>query len=946
MPALTLLLVASLQNPIVLPPRQAPPRATQQEPSHHFEQDVAALRRSRLRPKLEEETLTTLAVRYPDLASRAAALLRTADPDLAFGLLRVLERFGSQDEAAAIAAVATTRPLGAAAQRAMEVLALLAGEDAKEALFRCLIARTSGTRRAAADQLKPRLGVQDAARVLELMQRDGELRALGLWLLGATPAAAARTTLLSALATPDVHAATTACESLVEHGPDLAQDLQALVERAALDRSFGYAAVALTRLELAHGVVLLAPSAAPFLRQEVDSNDRFMRVAAAVALAQLSYRSGDEAGDRFGDRAIIDGLLLVVAPGAFVPSYGLLHPLANRQLRRLTGRAFDTPTDWQSWWTAAREGFVGLRQTLAMDEGRAAVAALTLRTRERVVHVRGERAPEPSRRDESDELYFLPASEMLRLVQRLQDAGFMSPALEKAALPTEATANARSLELRVGSARSTYEADDRGDAWMERFVADITSVAARERWQLYPSDGTDFLVFWRQERDWQAQHQDRADRDRRLKDLVIAALPRLRGAQRSRALEHLNDVPEVAKLLDAEDGAAIAAAVRASGSIDADGERLLAMAMRIPNDDVAKAAIDVVDALADAGGRDAMPRLFAILGPERVLHCLMDPRPRIKIAAMHEVANMRELRAVPALLAASRDADPEVQQTAIFALGALRAEDARRPLLDALPTLTPAARRVAWVALGRIGGEGVFPAIVRGTTSDEVEDRRAAIAALGKLDEPMAADYLASLFEVMGQSPLGTQVLAALQDQGALRARAALRKSLQQGRDNRVRAELVQVLGDFNDPLVVPDLIEQLDDARLGDRATVQLSAITGVDLLQVDDRKAFMYEWFARHKNESQAAWFLGAVRAAGIPTDLDVAWLQPRAGVRAVPELARIMTETDRPHLRLLALALLRDTTQRDFGPLSPQARPEELVALADRYRFYAESVAATDK
>jgi hypothetical protein len=129
-------------------------------------------------------------------------------------------------------------------------------------------------------------------------------------------------------------------------------------------------------------------------------------------------------------------------------------------------------------------------------------------------------------------------------------------------------------------------------------------------------------------------------------------------------------------------------------------------------------------------------------------------------------------------------------------------------------------------------------------------------------------------------------------------------------------------------------------------RAAVHLAAITGVDLARTDDRMQEMMEWWGRHKDKSQAEWFLAAVRELGINTSLEAAHLQPRAGVQGVPELTRILTATDRPHLRLLALALLRDTTQRDFGTVSVQAPPEELIALADRYRFYAESLAGSGK
>src|SRR5690606_13363028 len=72
--AVTLSLVASLQNPIILPPREtpAPARRVQQastQPS--FAADAALLRRQQLRGR-EEAVFAQLATRYPDLAQRAA----------------------------------------------------------------------------------------------------------------------------------------------------------------------------------------------------------------------------------------------------------------------------------------------------------------------------------------------------------------------------------------------------------------------------------------------------------------------------------------------------------------------------------------------------------------------------------------------------------------------------------------------------------------------------------------------------------------------------------------------------------------------------------------------------------------------------------------------------------------------------------------------------------
>ncbi len=949
--AATLLLTVSLQNPLVLPPRPAPREPAQRTPTQAstqtFEQDVVVLRRSQLRSGKEDAVFSDLAARYPDLASRAVTLARTADPDLLYGLVRVLERVGSAEEGKQLASIALMRPLGDATAPLMQTLGTLLGGDANESLFRCLTARTAGTRRAAANALKPRLVANDSKLVLDAMQRaGGDVHALGLWLLGATPTPEARAALVLGLSAKDANVAIAACEALIEHGPSTVSDLQQVLSRPASDRAFGYAAVALTRLELTHGVSLLSDAAAPTLQKEIDSHDLFMRVASAVALAQLSYRGGDAEGVRYGDRAIVDGLLLVVAPGVFVPSYSLLYPLGNEQLRRLTGRAFPTPTDWTSWWAIARANFVGLRMEVPIDAEKAAMLSLTLREPRRVIRLRGERAPAPLDLVPDDEAYVLPATEMAQLVQRLQDAGFMSPTLDQQRRKNEGVPRPRALELRLGASRSTYDAPLNDDAFMDRFAADLGTVADRERWQLYHDGGAEFGAFWQRERGWLLANADRVARDRHLKDLIVAALPRLQGLARSRALEHLNDVPQVDKQLDERDGLAIVAAVRANNVIDADSERLLAIALRVESEAVVKAALDTVDGLMDKGGRLALPRMFAVLGPERVMRCLADPRPHIRVTAMHEIANMKELQAVPALLLGARDPDATVQQTAIYALGVLRTPMARQELLDALPTLSPETRRVAFIALGRIGGEGVLPALLRGTTMDSPDDKRSAIFGLGKLDEPAAADYLASLFVAAGQGPIGSLVQAALQEQGALRARVALRKSLQQSRDSRVRGEIVQVLAEFQDPSIVPDLIAQLGDVREGPRAAVHLAAITGVDLSRVEDRSAFMIDWWSRHKDESQATWFLGVVKAVGLNTALQASQLQPRAGVEAVPELTRILTTTDRPHVRLLALALLRDTTQRDFGTISTQAAPEELTALADRYRFYAESVTASGK
>lgn len=944
--ALPLLLALAPQNPITLPPR--PKTVVEGQAARpNFEKDVLALRRSRLRAEDEEATVAQLATRYPDFAARLAPMVRTADADLLTGVLRALARVGGVEEAEQVELAVMNRAVGDNAVLLVQVLAQLHGANAKDALLRCLHTRSPGTRRAITDQLRGLLDVADAGRLLDAAQRgNAEVRLCVLQLLGATPSPEARLSLRAALGGADVTHAVAACESLIAHGPALAEDLQQVLGRAATDRSFGFAAVALTRLELGSGTPLLRDESVPHLRREVDGHDAFLRVASAVALAQLAFRSTATDGDRFGDAAIVDSLLLVATPGGFVPAYSLLNPIATEQLRRFSGKSFATAPEWTGWWGGARAGFVGMRRSVALDMSQASLAMLLYRTQGRAVRLRGEQTAVPNVTIPDEESYVLHGAELAALVKRLQDAGFMSDVLaqQRRRLPV-GLALPRSLEVRIGTARAADAAPAGSDQWMDRFVAELDAVVQRERWQLYhdPAQG-DFMAFWRAEHDWLTAHSDRVARDTRLKDLIVKSLARADDKQRSRALAHLNEIRDLPSLLQEADGLAIVAAVQRAASLDAEGERLLALALRTPSEGVWRQAIDAVDKHYEQGGRAALPRLLSALGAQRVLQCLDDPRPHVRVAVIREVANLGDLTAVPAMLLAARDADKRVQEAAVSTLGLLRSKDARQPLLDLLPSLDGEVRRAAWLALGRIGGEKVLPVLLQASTNDSLDDKRAAIQALGKLDDPQAPEYLASLFEAAGRGPLGNLALLALQDQGPLRARAALREALGRARDKAARAELAQVLGDFQDPIVVPDLIDLLDDARVGTRVAFQLAAITGVDLVPVVDRTAVMREWWTRQRDKSQAQWFLNAVKATGLPTDLEATQLEPRAGVAAVPELTRILTTIDRPHVRLLALALLRDTTQRDFGALSFDTGREELVALADRYRIYAEGVGKT--
>ena len=60
------------------------------------------------------------------------------------------------------------------------------------------------------------------------------------------------------------------------------------------------------------------------------------------------------------------------------------------------------------------------------------------------------------------------------------------------------------------------------------------------------------------------------------------------------------------------------------------------------------------------------------------------------------------------------------------------------------------------------------------------------------------------------------------------------------------------------------------------------------------------------------------------------------PTAGREAVPELVRLLTELEQPHLYVLTAAVLRSVTKEDFGVVNMQTPREARAGIAARYRL----------
>jgi hypothetical protein len=134
-----------------------------------------------------------------------------------------------------------------------------------------------------------------------------------------------------------------------------------------------------------------------------------------------------------------------------------------------------------------------------------------------------------------------------------------------------------------------------------------------------------------------------------------------------------------------------------------------------------------------------------------------------------------------------------------------------------------------------------------------------------------------------------------------------------------------------------------LDSSTSGLQAVGLLEGITGLDVAALDNRSEALDQWYRAHRAEPQHQWFLDALAAAEITTNLQHEQFAPGAGLAAVPELTRLLVEAPEGRLRVLASAMLRQVTREDYGVVTPQTPRPALEALAVRYRYLVDGAKA---
>lgn len=956
--------MAAQQDPLRLPPlprKQSQPAQPGKRVSDKqvFQQLLLDLQASGGRA---DAVLRRFGTEVRDLPEHLLRAVRSGTPRLLGKLAPVITRFGDAAVGEEIHYQMQVRRLGEATRPLLKAMVQILGELATDRLFDLVYAKSPMVRREAVDALGSRVKVADLQRIESLTrERDRSLQLAGIKLMGHVRHDDARARLVELLSDRATVAAE-AVRSLLRHGQDAVVPLQKVLTGPPMDRSYGYAAFALAQLEEQSGRDLIPGEAAETMLLELDHPEMLERVLVAFGLERLAFRSQDADPEVWRDREIVGALLEVAAPIQPSPNLGILGAPAGRALARFTGRRdIDGVIPWRDWFAQRNQSFLGLRRSVELDAENAAGALLTLRRGDQSIRLVGEGLPAVVGRTQSMDV-MLAAEELFQLVQDCKRLGMGAPKPDdrELSLAERSGAATQTLILERGGIRAAVSAT-LGDPWFGRLVTRLEKVFEEERWQLYgdPAGELDVVEFWHRERRWRAANPGAEARSKRLVSQIVAYLERfsgegaaapLRMISETRAVQHLLEVPKVAELLDESDAARLVALVGRRGLVMGDAVDparlgLLELAMSTPAEGPWRAVLDQVAKVA--GDTRLQPEirdqllgnLFRVIGTERLVAALEDSRSQVRLAAAQQAAEAADRSAVEPLLGLLDDESLSVRRATVYALGRLRAGEARKELAQRLqqPDAEPGFRRDALVALGRIGGPGVADFLANAFVMAGDRDRSAILSGLGEMRDPRAAGLLAELFMSHQGGALGELAEAQLERQGPLLAGPALLERLDT-RNVATRRKLARILGRFQEPQALPDLIEMLDGDGSQLETVLLIEGITGVDLARRNQRAEFMRQWYSVQRNRSQAAWFLSALRETGVVHSLTTEQLVEGAGMAAVPELARLLTDATAPRLRVLASKLLRDVTQIDYGVVTPGTPSERLLSVADRYRNLA--------
>ncbi len=805
---------------------------------------------------------------------------------------------------------------------------------AEPSLYAELLAHPQGAMRAAAQRrlapMPPSVLVDVLSVPLQSRLADARLRALQLLSTVSDPRAIEL--IFTCLADPAPEVAHRASDALaVSASEDVPRELL----RRAFDgrwllRANAFALLSLMDREDLRLEPVLAPEHVDALLGGLSANDAFVSGTCAAALAGIGFRTEDAAATPWLDKQVPERLVVALSGREFHADYSALQPAALRRLTLISGESFGTDGGrWVSWWVGAEKGFSARRASLpytAEDMATLRIDLLTSVSGEASLRLLGPSPDAGNGATPVPRTQFLSASQASQLCEVLQAEGLFS-ASRLPGSRGSGKRGSRTLEIALGGRSKVFTfSAEASEPWFARAISSVQALAERNRWQLYPVPGIelDARAAFQHDGAWWDGDASELERDQRLKERVLGALPIVPVSGRDEGLRELERLAAAEGRLDPKDFDALLALLAEERFSGPRSHLLVGLALRAvrsaPDGVVPREAgtrlIDLLDRnLGPLAGED-LTQVLEAMGPEAVRAAAHAERPLQRAVAATLLARQTSDEDFQLLLGLLADKDPEVEIAAVRAIGAQKVDAGRTEVLVRARVGEPALRAVALEAAGQLGGENALDVLVVGLSDPDLQVAAGAARGLAALADPSTATMLVAVLGRAQDDPLVAPARRGLLAMGQGAWPELQRAMRAPGSHARREAALLLSLQSVAEaaPILMSVLAENPKDGRVA----LELAIVTGVDLRAEPDPAAAWLTWWTSVLHDEPLAWFLAALERAGVPTPEAAAF--PGGGTsEGAAFLAGIVTQVD-PPLAERARRELARMLGREIQPLPP--------------------------
>ncbi|MSR45593.1 MAG: hypothetical protein EXS13_00735 [Planctomycetes bacterium] len=771
--------------------------------------------------------------------------------------------------------------------------------------------------------------LQQLTEVLETTRSDGVRRDLFELLVDLKEPGLPALALANFLGAKDASLAKSVTELLSwQDAPEIFGELVRLAGGERERRNL-HAALALALHEQRTGGVVLPESLFDHYLPMVRTSDLLLRATACVVCGMIGYR--EDARREVAKATVVPALADGVVNGRFFGDFELCFKSSVATLELQTGEHFGSSIPaWREWFSknpdarfAGKSELQGL--VLAEDELDAVVVtsradATGLQQTDLVLC--GDRHRAQVAGGVRPGAMVLELETMRALLISLEAQGLLLGELPRQLTPSQAG----DLVVRVTTrGRERVVAVRVDDPKIRAFDAALSAAAEPTLWQQLLTFDTTYPQRFAEEHAWYTTHLEPAPRKSRLIDLALTSISGDDPDAVRRAFSVLGRVHDLGASVRATQVDALAAQLARLPPGDMRADKLLDLLISTHRDDAFER---VVDALAPRGGAAQDAIASALLRMDRADRGVDDARPPVRMAALALVERDQLVLADDRLITLARtDGDERVRGKALALLARRGGDAGVALLLEQAESAPPLVRTAALRLLGLSHREDALQCLIAAMRGTDPSLAASALEGLSTRGDERAAEALDALVRERGtDDALGRLALASIKGLPRPLAIERLRRLVSEAAGALSR-EAAYGLADLGEMDAVPTLLADLEEEKLHRRARTLLT------YLFCKDPGTESWRFRSLHESTpglSHADHFLAALKEGGalVPEGNDLS-------DRSFQQLLVAALEDARWFVRRSALELLEAAHARVLGSLAHDATPDEIRALASRWR-----------